>query len=104
MKDPYRTPVWLLLPGTRTYPVERVHRVDPLAADVTMCGRRIAAGEVVPGAKGLLQCARCNQRVGRRRAATRAYNESVQKAMNRPHPTQVSVRAVSGGLPGLGKR
>lgn len=104
MRDPYRDPVWLLLPGTRTYPGERAHRVDPFAADVTMCGRQSAAGTVTDDVTGLTQCSRCNHRVGRRRIAARENAERHERMNNTPHRHHESIHAVSGGLPGLGKR
>jgi hypothetical protein len=105
MRDPYRNPVWIVLPGTRTYPEELRHRVDPLAADVTMCNRLTAAGEVLPEQGPLpRQCPRCNWRVYRRREVVRENRERDEREAKRRHAQSDSVRTVSGGLPGLGKR
>ncbi len=103
--DPYRRPTWLLLPGTRTYPRTQVHRVDPLAADVTMCGRQTKLGTVVPhSVQRIPQCVRCNHRVARRRQALQRHAERVDELARRLPAPDRSVRAVSAGLPTLGKR
>lgn len=103
-RDPYRDPVWVLLPGTVRYPAEYAHRVDPFAADVTVCGRSTTVGQVCADVAGLRQCHRCNQRVGRRRLALRAQARRRDELARRQPARDTSVRTVSGGLPGLGRR
>lgn len=105
MRDPYRSPVWILLPGTRTYPEQNAHRVDPLAADVTICNRRCPQDAAVVAEPGRFpQCPRCNWRVYRRRQMSHEARERAERMARRPAPHTVSVHTASAGLPGLGKR
>lgn len=100
---------WVLLPCTKRWPGERGHRPNPDNPALTMCGRKTAGGVTQsPHTTRMRQCPACNVAIGRaRKAAKRAKRRAVAPPPETPKPPQPrggSIRTVSGGLPGLGKR
>lgn len=91
---------WVLLPGTAKLPGDRWHRIHPERPGRTVCGRSCAdrparemrGGKTPKGKK----CDLCELRVEEGKTRDR------RPAAETSQPG--SVRALRGGLPGLGRR
>jgi hypothetical protein len=109
---------WVVLPATASTPEEFQHRPHPDRPKLVVCGRVVGRWQVMPEAlPGVRFCPECERGVGRGRraekAARRREMEDMIKEKKRAGPEVVeespdtksqSIRAVSAGLPGLGKR
>jgi hypothetical protein len=104
---------WVELPPTPRYPETLVHRPDPDHPQRVMCNRVLPAdAEILPDHRALHMCGACNLQVGHRKLADKrakrraARLEAEQKAAAQPQvqPRGGSIRALRGGLPGLGRR
>ncbi len=88
---------WVALPATDDYPKVRAHRRRPETPSLTFCGMWVRDG-AQPTDR---QCENCIRLWGDYR---RRLRHPEVPAQLRPTPRGGSVRTVSGGLPGLGKR
>lgn len=93
---------WVMLPGTKKSPQVRWHRPHPDHPGKTVCGRSctgLPPGKTTP--KKRLRCDLCEVRA----EETQAREErAAQNDHDHRDEGAASVRALRGGLPGLGRR
>lgn len=91
-----------MLPGTKARPERRKHRVDPDDPDRTACGRTCKGFPVAKMKNGRTPkgkpCDLCEVRMEGRKSLDRVAESDKAPAAGG------SVRALRGGLPGLGRR
>lgn len=115
-RDRWNVTGWCLLPGTLRYPEAVLHRPDPDRSGYVMCDRKSDGGQgFATFDTTYKECGGCTRAIGaartrikrEKRAAARlvAQAQAAKDAvLRRQHNHAGSIRAVSAGLPGLGRR